>query len=124
MHRQRCFSIYDHCMGSSRRILLLLISLLLVVSCGKSPPSGKILCVGFVPAEDVQQVIQNAQPIVEILQKQLHIEVQPFVATDYTGVVGALRASILRSPARCWKFSKEFAARTVSRPSSVFIRWS
>ena len=82
-------------MGSSRRILLLLISLLLVVSCGKSPPSGKILRVGFVPAEDVQQVIQNAQPIVEILQKQLHMEVQPFVATDYTGVVEALRANKL-----------------------------
>lgn len=82
-------------MASSRRILWSLISLLLVVSCGKSPPSGKILRVGFVPAEDVQQVIQNAQPIVEILQKQLQMDVQPFVATDYTGVVEALRANKL-----------------------------
>jgi phosphonate transport system substrate-binding protein len=82
-------------MDSFRRILLLLIPLLLVVSCGKSPPAAKILRVGFVPAEDVQQVIQNAQPIVEILQKQLQMDVQPFVATDYTGVVEALRANKL-----------------------------
>jgi phosphonate transport system substrate-binding protein len=34
-----------------------------------------VLRVGFVPAEDAQQVIQNAQPIVDILQKQLGMEV-------------------------------------------------
>ena len=54
-----------------------------------------MLRVGFVPAEDAQQVIQNAQPIVELLQKQLQMEVQPFVATDYTGVVEALRVNKL-----------------------------
>ncbi len=82
-------------MDCCRRIFVLLISLLLVISCSKSPPSGKVLRVGFVPSEDVQQVIQNAQPIVDILQKQLQMEVQPFVATDYTGVVEALRANKL-----------------------------
>ena len=51
--------------------------------------------VGFVPSENVQQVAQNAQPIVAILQKRLDMEVQPFVATDYTGVVEALRANKL-----------------------------
>jgi phosphonate transport system substrate-binding protein len=51
--------------------------------------------VGFVPAEDAQQVIQNAQPIIDILQKELGMEVQPFVATDYTGVVEALRGDKL-----------------------------
>lgn len=82
-------------MASSRRMLLVLLPLLLIVGCGPSPSSGKILRVGFVPAEDVQQVIQNAQPIVEILQKRLQMDVQPFVATDYTGVVEALRANKL-----------------------------
>jgi phosphonate transport system substrate-binding protein len=53
------------------------------------------LRVGFVPAEDAQQVMQNAQPIVEILRKQLGMEIQPFVATDYTGVVEALRVNKL-----------------------------
>ncbi len=54
-----------------------------------------MLRIGFVPAEDAQQVMQNAQPIVDILQKQLGMEVQPFVAADYTGVVEALRVNKL-----------------------------
>lgn len=39
--------------------------------------------------------MQNAQPLVEILRKHLGMEIQPFVATDYTGVVEALRANKL-----------------------------
>ena len=60
-------------------------------ACGDSPKAPKTLRVGFVPAEDAQQVMQNAQPVVEILRKELGMEIQPFVATDYTGVVEALR---------------------------------
>ncbi|MBI2361028.1 MAG: phosphate/phosphite/phosphonate ABC transporter substrate-binding protein [Deltaproteobacteria bacterium] len=66
-----------------------------LVACDGSRDGHKVLRVGFVPAENVQQVAQNAQPIVEILQKRLNMEVQPFVATDYTGVVEALRANKL-----------------------------
>lgn len=64
-------------------------------ACRGSQNTGQVLRVGFVPSENVQQVAQNAQPIVTILQKKLGIEVQPFVATDYTGVVEALRANKL-----------------------------
>jgi phosphonate transport system substrate-binding protein len=80
------------------RSLLIILLLFVVFACdsgGKPPSSPKVLRVGFVPAEDAQQVIQNAQPIVAILEKQLGIEVQPFVATDYTGVVEALRGNKL-----------------------------
>ncbi len=82
-------------MDSFRRIFFLLVVFLSVLSCRPSVPSGKVLRVGFVPSEDVQQVIQNAQPLVEVLQKQLQMDVQPFVATDYTGVVEALRSNKL-----------------------------
>lgn len=68
---------------------------MLLIACGKPSSSAKILRVGFVPFEDAQQVIQNAQPLVDILQKQLGMEVQPFVATDYTGIVEALRSNKL-----------------------------
>lgn len=78
-----------------RRQLSGLILLLILVACGKPSASPKILRVGFVPFEDAQQVIQNAQPLVDILQKQLGVEVQPFVATDYTGIVEALRSNKL-----------------------------
>ncbi|MET0691181.1 MAG: PhnD/SsuA/transferrin family substrate-binding protein, partial [Candidatus Binatia bacterium] len=77
------------------RVFALALALLVIGACGKSSPSSKVLRVGFSPAEDAQQVIRNAQPLVEILQKKLGIEVQPFVATDYTGVVEALRVGKL-----------------------------
>jgi len=65
------------------------------LACGPSENPRRILRVGFVPSENVQQVAQNAQPIVEIMERKLGMEVQPFVATDYTGVVEALRANKL-----------------------------
>lgn len=68
---------------------------LIFVGCGGPEEQPRVLRIGFVPSENVQRVTQNAQPIVEILQKTLGIEVQPFVATDYTGVVEALRADKL-----------------------------
>ena len=73
----------------------LLFLCLWIAACGDSRPTPKILRVGFVPSEDAQRVMQNAQPIVEILRKQLGMEIQPFVATDYTGVVEALRVNKL-----------------------------
>src|SRR5262249_16196437 len=82
-------------MNRSVRFLLLVFSLDALTGCEKSSSSSKVLRVGFVPAENAQQVIQNAQPIVDILQKRLSMEVQPFVATDYTGVIEALRGNKL-----------------------------
>jgi phosphonate transport system substrate-binding protein len=63
----------------------------LTLACGRNGTSTKALRVGFVPAEDAQQVMQNAQPLVDILRKELGMEIEPFVATDYTGIVEALR---------------------------------
>lgn len=77
------------------KICLWLIIATVVTACGDSGGKSKTLRVGFVPAEDAQQVMQNAQPIVEILRKELAMEIQPFVATDYTGVVEALRVNKL-----------------------------
>ena len=61
------------------------------VACGRNANGTKTLRVGFVPAEDAQQVMQNAQPLVDILRQELGMEIEPFVATDYTGIVEALR---------------------------------
>ena len=77
------------------RICIALLVILCLIGCGGSGRSTKVLRVGFVPAEDAQQVMQNAQPIVDILQKELGMEIQPFVAADYTGVVEALRVNKL-----------------------------
>jgi phosphonate transport system substrate-binding protein len=82
-------------MARSLLIILLLFSVFACDSGGRPSSSPKVLRVGFVPSEDAQRVIQNAQPIVAILEKQLGMEVQPFVATDYTGVIEALRGNKL-----------------------------
>ena len=66
-----------------------------LISCAPAENESPILRVGFVPSENAQEVARNAQPIVEILESGLGLEVQPFVATDYTGVVEALRANKL-----------------------------
>jgi phosphonate transport system substrate-binding protein len=73
-------------------VLLLLSGL---AACGDRRTAPRALRVGFVPSENVQQVAQNAQPLVDLLQRKLALEIQPFVATDYTGVVEALRAGKL-----------------------------
>jgi phosphonate transport system substrate-binding protein len=69
--------------------------LLFAISCGEPGKPVKTLRVGFVPAEDAQRVMQNAQPLVELLRQRLGMEIRPFVATDYTGVVEALRVNKL-----------------------------
>jgi phosphonate transport system substrate-binding protein len=77
------------------KIFLAIFLCFCLIACGDSGRATKVLRIGFVPAEDAQQVMQNAQPIVEILRKRLDMEIQPFVATDYTGVVEALRVNKL-----------------------------
>ena len=62
---------------------LALVVAMFVFGCGDAGEREKVLRVGFVPSEDAQRVMQNAQPIVEILRKRLNMEVQPFVATDW-----------------------------------------
>ena len=74
---------------------LTLYPLIFLPACGRAGVQRQVLRVGFVPSENVQQVAHNAQPIVKLLQERLGLEVQPFVAADYTGVVEALRANKL-----------------------------
>jgi phosphonate transport system substrate-binding protein len=50
---------------------------------------------GFVPSENLQHIMRNAQPIVSTMSRELKMEVVPFVATDYTGVIEAMRAKKL-----------------------------
>lgn len=53
------------------------------------------LTIGLIPAEDSQAMIESSRQVLESLQKQLGMEVKPFVATDYNGVIEALRSKKL-----------------------------
>jgi phosphonate transport system substrate-binding protein len=50
---------------------------------------------GLVPAEDPSIVINDSQGIITALEQETGLKVKPFVATDYNGVIEALRAKRL-----------------------------
>lgn len=79
------------------RIVLLLMSLLFVClgACSPSTESGesekKVLRLGLVPFESGEELLKDMQPLLEVIEKGMQMEVNPMVATDYTGVVEAFK---------------------------------
>jgi phosphonate transport system substrate-binding protein len=53
------------------------------------------LTIGLIPAEDSQAMIESSRQVLDSLEKQLGMPVKAFVATDYNGVIEALRAKKL-----------------------------
>ncbi|MCX7821448.1 MAG: phosphate/phosphite/phosphonate ABC transporter substrate-binding protein [Brevinematales bacterium] len=58
---------------------------------GKLMPT-KELIMGVVPAEDPTVMMERQKPLVEYLSNVLKRPIKTFIATDYTGVVEAMRA--------------------------------
>jgi phosphonate transport system substrate-binding protein len=54
-----------------------------------------VLNLGLVPAEDPRLMVADNQALIDALRQSLGMEVKPFVATDYNGVIEALRAKKL-----------------------------
>jgi phosphonate transport system substrate-binding protein len=54
-----------------------------------------VLNVGLVPGEDPRVMVNDNQALLDHLHNTLGLEVKPFVATDYNGVIEALRAKKL-----------------------------
>ena len=53
------------------------------------------LRIGLIPSEDSQAMIESSKQVLDTLQSQLGMPVEPFVATDYNGIIEALRAGKL-----------------------------
>jgi phosphonate transport system substrate-binding protein len=70
--------------------------LLLSLVCGARPAlaDGEIL-LGLVPSEDPSALVNDNQAIISALEASLGMKVKPFIATDYNGVIEALRAKRL-----------------------------
>ncbi len=62
---------------------------------GSPARAQSVLNVGLVPAEDPRLVVSDNQVLLEQLHKALGMEIKPFVATDYNGVIEALRSKKL-----------------------------
>jgi phosphonate transport system substrate-binding protein len=54
-----------------------------------------VLNMGLVPGEDPRVMVNDNQMLLDHLQKSLQMQVKPFVATDYNGVIEALRSKKL-----------------------------
>jgi len=55
----------------------------------------QVLTVGLIPSEDSRAMIANSQKMMDMLSAALGMEVKPFVAADYNGVIEALRSKRL-----------------------------
>jgi phosphonate transport system substrate-binding protein len=55
----------------------------------------QVLTVGLIPSEDSRAMIANSQAMMDKLSQALGMPVKPFVATDYNGVIEALRSKRL-----------------------------
>jgi len=53
------------------------------------------LTIGLIPSEDPRMVVTEAQPLIDRLAQILRMDVKPFAATDYNGVIEAMRAKKL-----------------------------
>jgi len=53
------------------------------------------LTVGLIPSEDSQAMLENSKMVIDSLQQQLGIPIKPFIATDYNGIIEALRSKKL-----------------------------
>lgn len=52
----------------------------------------QVLTVGLIPSEDSRAMIANSQKMMDMLAQALGMQVKPFVAADYNGVIEALRS--------------------------------
>jgi len=72
------------------------VAALIGLGCVLNPAhAAGVLNVGLVPAEDPRLVVSDNQALLDHLHNSLQLEVKPFVATDYNGVIEALQAKKL-----------------------------
>ncbi|MCX7914063.1 MAG: PhnD/SsuA/transferrin family substrate-binding protein [Thermodesulfovibrionales bacterium] len=55
----------------------------------------KCLIMGLIPAEDPKTMIEKYRPMKDFLEREVGQCIQLFTATDYTGVIEAIRAKRL-----------------------------
>ncbi len=87
-HREEILAIRN----AVRLVLALALATLVT---GSPARAQSVLNVGLVPAEDPRLVVSDNQVLLEQLHKALGMEIKPFVATDYNGVIEALRSKKL-----------------------------
>lgn len=62
-----------------------------LVACGVGQVQARDLVVGLLPAENNEEMVKRFEPMRAYLEKKLGEKVKVFTATDYTGVIEAMR---------------------------------
>ncbi|SAI73914.1 Phosphate-import protein phnD precursor [Bordetella ansorpii] len=70
-------------------------TLLALATAGAASAQTAELRVGLIPSEDAQAMIHASQQVMDQLAQKTGMKVRPFVATDYNGVIEALRSGKL-----------------------------
>lgn len=75
--------------------LFLLFFVFILFSCNKDNNEKNILKFGIVPFENSEDLIKNVSPLLNIISKGMNMEVKPYIAADYTGIIEAFRSNKL-----------------------------
>lgn len=73
--------------------LLLMTNIFLVGCSGEEQSERELLRLGTVPGEEEQRRREQYQPFVEYLERELDMDVELFVGSDYTATVEAMRSN-------------------------------
>ncbi len=73
--------------------LFLWVMLVTLLACAPAAEESnkKVLRLGFVPFETGEELLKDIQPLLNVIEKGMGMEVRPTVAADYTGVIEALK---------------------------------
>lgn len=77
------------------RSFLRVASIALTLTAASLASAKDQLTIGLIPSEDSQAMIEASKQVLDTLQTRLGMPVVPFVATDYNGIIEALRAGKL-----------------------------
>lgn len=79
-----------------KNIIGAFLTVLMVSACDKTEDTTqKELRFGIIPFESAEELVKNVTPLMNVISKGLDMEVKPFIAADYTGVIEAFRGKKL-----------------------------
>jgi phosphonate transport system substrate-binding protein len=85
-------------MKNLKKVLVYTLSSLIItslVACSSADKQKDVLRFGVIPFESAEELIKNVTPMMDVISKGLDMEVKPFIAADYTGVIEAFRGKKL-----------------------------
>ncbi|BBB90268.1 MAG TPA: phosphonate ABC transporter substrate-binding protein [Methylomusa anaerophila] len=76
-------------------LLVCFLVTLVFAGCQTAPTvqTAKTFRLGIIPSENAQETLQQFSPLIAYLEEQMKVKIEPYVATDYNGVVEAMRTN-------------------------------